>query len=249
MVTEGTPPQDERDEEDREIQERLALPLLIPLTVFLFAVLVIYGLSRIYLELDQWRYKDVHMATPLAIGIALLILLISSFMATRRTLPRALVPMVLLFAAAGLTGGSIWAAVHSDKPVESAAAKPSPTAASQTPGVVGGIEVTLVDPKFAVNVTPAETAAGSVTFNATNGGSIPHNLRVVKTGLAPGSLPVDSATFAVDEKQVEVVGKLTEFDPGTTQKLTVTLQAGSYVLFCNVPTHYQSGMHAAFTVK
>lgn len=247
-MAEGTPPQDERYEEDREIQERLVLPLLIPATVFLFGVLVIYGLSRIYLELNEWHYKDVRMATPLAIGVALTILLVSAFMASRRTVARGLIPIVMVLAAAALTSGAIWAAVHPDPKAEVVAPTATPDG-NATPPPAGSVQIDLIDPSFALTVDPATAPAGAVTFNVTNQGSILHNLRVIKTDDTPDALPVDSTTFTVDETAVDVVAQLSEFDPGETQQLEAQLQTGAYVLICNVPTHYDSGMHAAFAVE
>jgi len=61
-------------EAERAVRERAVLPLLLPAGVFLFAVLVIYGLSRIYLELAHWKVGDMDAATPLALGISALIL-------------------------------------------------------------------------------------------------------------------------------------------------------------------------------
>ena len=36
--------------------------------------------------------------------------------------------------------------------------------------------------------------------------------------------------------------------PAPRQSLDVSLKAGSYVIICNLPGHYASGMHTAFTV-
>ncbi|MEE9286213.1 MAG: hypothetical protein V3V35_10870, partial [Dehalococcoidia bacterium] len=60
-----------------EASERLALPMLIPLGILAFALLVIYGLSRIYLELDN------DVATGLAAGIALGILATAWYLASK----------------------------------------------------------------------------------------------------------------------------------------------------------------------
>ena len=230
-------------DEDREAHTRLALPLLVPAMVFLFAVLVIYGLSRIYLELDTYHVGDVSMATPLAIGVALGILLTAAYFASQPRVSRGQVAFVVVLSVALLTGGSIWAAVHN----EPTAAVEGPT---PTPGgtvTAGGIGVTLGD----FNVTPAQASApaGSVTFNVSNIGGVIHNFRVIKTELDPAALPVSQDDFAVDETAVDVVGELTEMDIGITNDLTVDLEAGAYVLICNVPGHYQSGMHTAFTVE
>ncbi|OGO51257.1 MAG: hypothetical protein A2148_09450, partial [Chloroflexi bacterium RBG_16_68_14] len=109
--------------------------------------------------------------------------------------------------------------------------------------------IELVDPEWALNADPASVAAGPVTFSVSNHGSVVHNFRVIRTDLAPDALPLDDSSFQVDEAQVEVVGSLSEFPAGETQQLSVELASDSYVLICNVPTHYQAGMSTAFTVE
>jgi uncharacterized cupredoxin-like copper-binding protein len=52
----------------------------------------------------------------------------------------------------------------------------------------------------------------------------------------------------VPEESLEVVDEQEEIAPGTAPTLTTRLEAGSYILLCNLPTHYQQGMHAGFTV-
>lgn len=123
----------------------------------------------------------------------------------------------------------------------------APTTATPAPAVAAplGVAVTLKD--FAVVATPASLAAGKVTFAVQNAGVSPHEFVVVKSDLAPDSLPqVNQKT--VDEKQVQVVGKIDPFDGGSKRELAVDLQPGRYVLLCNVPSHYISGMYTAFTV-
>ena len=232
----------------RESHERFWLPLVVPAAIILFAILVVYGLSRIYLELGTWHYKDVGMATPLAIGIALTILFVSAFLAAR-PVPAAAIATLALLAASGLTGGAIWAAVHPDT---APAAVIAPTATGQpsgTPAGPGGVSVTLDDdPAFAIAADPASAPAGSVTFNVENVGTVTHNFNLVKTDLAPDKLPVDSSTFRVDETGLDIITKLADFPAGEKHTATADLQPGSYVIFCNIPAHYTSGMHTAFTV-
>jgi uncharacterized cupredoxin-like copper-binding protein len=52
----------------------------------------------------------------------------------------------------------------------------------------------------------------------------------------------------VEEDKVDGIDEAEDIAPGTTATLTTDLKAGSYVIICNLPTHYESGMHAAFTV-
>jgi uncharacterized cupredoxin-like copper-binding protein len=44
------------------------------------------------------------------------------------------------------------------------------------------------------------------------------------------------------------VGETGDMQPGTTKTLTIDLAPGHYVFLCNLPGHYQSGMHVDVTV-
>ncbi len=127
--------------------------------------------------------------------------------------------------------------------------EPGPTEpADEPPATETSVDVSLSE--FAVEPSVESVPAGTVTFNVSSDGAIFHNFRVIKTDLAPDALPVDDATFMADEAQVDVVGRgADQLDPGDTEEVTVDLEAGSYVLICNVPTHYGVGMTVAFTAE
>ncbi len=229
------------DDEQKRVHERLWLPILIPVVIFLFAVLVIYGLSRIYLELNRVSVGDVTMATPLAIGVALAILGIAAYLASRPSVP------VWQYAAIGglamvmLAGGSIAATLIEDEEHE-----PQVNGGTATPPPTGGIQVELAE--FKVTVSPETAPPGPTTFDVINAGAIIHNLRVIKSDLAPDALPVTNNM--VDESQVDVVASSdSDLDAGTSVTVDAPLDPGSYVLICNIPTHYDAGMHAAFTAQ
>jgi uncharacterized cupredoxin-like copper-binding protein len=102
------------------------------------------------------------------------------------------------------------------------------------------------------NIIPnvSSVAAGDVEFVATNTGAIEHELVVLKTELAADALPV--AGGRVDEHGgagIEAIGEIESFAAGATERATLALTAGSYVLICNIAGHYQSGMHVGFTVS
>ena len=109
------------------------------------------------------------------------------------------------------------------------------------------IDVSLTE--FAVGLSANTAAAGTVTFNLSSDGAMAHNFRVVKTDLDPDALAVDEDTFMVNEADVDVVASSANLDVGDTEELTVDLEPGSYVLICNIPTHYDAGMTTAFTVE
>lgn len=96
----------------------------------------------------------------------------------------------------------------------------------------------------------SSVAAGDIEFVATNTGAVEHELVILKTDLAADALPV--ADGRVDEHGgagIEAIGEIESFAAGTTERATLALTAGSYVLICNIAAHYEAGMYAAFTVS
>lgn len=147
-------------------------------------------------------------------------------------------PVALALLAAGCGGGA--------SPAPATSAPSTPTSA---PSAAAGT-VTAEVSQFKIELGATTAPAGSVTFDVTNKGTIDHEFVVLKTDLAADQLPLSSDGKEVDEEGegVAVVDEIAEFAPGTTESLTVDLPAGHYVVICNVPTHYTSGMHAEFTI-
>ena len=52
----------------------------------------------------------------------------------------------------------------------------------------------------------------------------------------------------IPEDQIDLIDEVEDIPPGTDTSLDVNLDAGAYVLVCNLPAHYEQGMFAAFTV-
>lgn len=117
-------------------------------------------------------------------------------------------------------------------------------ASSATKAGASAVTVRTQLMEWMVMPSRSRVPAGKVTFVATNGGKVAHNLVVLRTNLAPSKLPM-AGTKA---KEVGLVGKTPVFGPNQTRKLTLTLKAGRYLLICNVPAHYMSGMRVAFRV-
>ena len=109
------------------------------------------------------------------------------------------------------------------------------------------VAVTLGE--FSVTPSPAGAAAGPVTFQVTNSGALEHEFVVLgPTELAPDQLPSADGGLTVDEAAVGVAAELEGIPAGSGATLDTPLSSGSYVLICNIETHWQSGMRAAFTV-
>lgn len=111
---------------------------------------------------------------------------------------------------------------------------------------MGGIATTLND--FAITPAATSASAGEITFDVKNDGPSDHEMVIIKTDLAADELPTDS-TGAVIEDEVEAIDEVEDVAPGSSVSLSVNLEAGSYVLVCNLPGHYAAGMSAAFTVN
>ena len=123
----------------------------------------------------------------------------------------------------------------------------------------GGTTVDVTVQEFAVLPAQDSAPAGDVTFNVTNTGpEDTHEFVVFKTDLEPDALPT-APDGSVDEEGegVELIDEIEDIAVGDTPTLTVSLDAGSYVLICNIVedegdetiVHYQQGMRTGFTVE
>lgn len=122
------------------------------------------------------------------------------------------------------------------------AAQPS-NAAAQPPNAVS-LNVRLDEWHVVAGAT--RVPAGTLTIVATNVGEVAHDLVIVRTEAAPSELPV--AGDRVDETAITLAGRFQEFKSGDKEK-HFQLEAGHYLLICNLPKHYQRGMVTELTVN
>jgi uncharacterized cupredoxin-like copper-binding protein len=113
-----------------------------------------------------------------------------------------------------------------------------------TGSATGDVAVTMKD--FSITTSVASFPAGDIAFGIQNDGPSAHEFVILRTDDAPDALPVENGE--IPEDQVDLVDEAEDIAPGTDTSLSANLTAGSYVLVCNLPSHYQAGMHAAFTV-
>ncbi len=91
--------------------------------------------------------------------------------------------------------------------------------------------------------------AGTVSFDVTNWSrSLVHEMVVIAVDSPDAELPYDYSKQEVVEDQVKVLGETGELQPNASKTLTLDLPVGNYLLICNVPGHYGSGMQMAFSV-
>ena len=119
-----------------------------------------------------------------------------------------------------------------------------------SPGAATGTPVGATEKDFAIALDTDSTSAGSVSFNVTNDGPSTQEFVVFATDLAPDALPLGS-DGNVDEEGTGVthIDEIEDIGSGCQASLTVDLDAGNYVVICNLPGHYKAGMHAPITVK
>jgi uncharacterized cupredoxin-like copper-binding protein len=120
----------------------------------------------------------------------------------------------------------------------------------------GAKEVKVSLKEWSVAPEVAQVKPGKVRFVVANDGTEPHELVIIRSDLSPGALPVVEGK--VDEEKVDIVDEIEPFAAGTTERKTVELKAGKYLLICNivekppgeaVESHYEKGMRTAFLVS
>lgn len=166
-----------------EARQRVTLPLLIPVGVLAFALLVIYGLSRVYLEIRG------DGATALAAGISLGVLAVAFYFANNPRAPGWQIAGVFVVASAVLAGGAIWAvSEEDDTAAEEPAASATPAGGSPSaspsgePAPGGTLQVSMGDNFFELdgekNPAIPVGAGDTLTIDLTNDGASIHNMRI-----------------------------------------------------------------------
>lgn len=165
-----------------------------------------------------------------------------------------------LLAATACGGGSDDTTSESTPTTAPASAEPEteePAVTASSNDDVASVIVVLTDGDLTVD--PTSTGAGSVEFVAKNVGGDLHDLVIVK-GDDPAALPVNEngAVIEDDLPEGDLIGKIAVVEAGTEESASFDLDAGSYVVFCNieVPTavpplpisHFEDGMVSTFTV-
>jgi caa(3)-type oxidase subunit IV len=125
-------------------------------------------------------------------------------------------------------------------------AKPSnaePEGLSATGQVIDVKEVS-----FQIRMSQNNAQTGPVTFHIINGADdMLHEFIIIKTDAPAGDLPTDMMG-RVDEDAVTIVTAAEDIPPSNSRNITVNLDAGHYVMICNLPGHYLQGMRVDLTV-
>jgi plastocyanin len=92
-----------------------------------------------------------------------------------------------------------------------------------TTATLSGHQVVATETEYRIQLSTMNLQPGRTTFVAMNKGHVAHSLEIDGPG--------------VSDKRI-----LGTIDPGSSKQLTVTLQKGSYEIYCPVDGHKQLGM-------
>jgi plastocyanin len=104
-----------------------------------------------------------------------------------------------------------------------------PTASPTVPASEVGTRVTVEEKEYEIGLSTGTFSPGTYTFEIVNLGRVAHNLHITGPGI------VDAASDNMASRH------------STT--LTVTLEAGEYILFCASGEHRTEGMETFITVE
>jgi uncharacterized cupredoxin-like copper-binding protein len=103
--------------------------------------------------------------------------------------------------------------------------------------------------EFTITLDPAATGAGPIVFNVSNDGEVEHEFEVFKTDAAPEDIPVADGHADMEAAGAEEIEEVEDIAPGATAELETDLEAGTYLIVCNLPAHFEQGMYTTFTVE
>ncbi len=159
-----------------------------------------------------------------------------------KTLPLPVAALVMALAAAGPchAAGSVVNVALWDKGAD------APMATNLGLGMGGDMSKATMG----ISATPATVKPGMVTFEVVNASKDQiHEMIVAKLANPKTPLPYLADQNVVDEDQAGDLGEVSELDPGKSGALRIEMKPGAYILYCNVPGHYVTGMWTTFTVK
>ncbi|HEX2129476.1 MAG TPA: cupredoxin domain-containing protein [Solirubrobacterales bacterium] len=147
-------------------------------------------------------------------------------------------PALLAVAVAALVAAFALAACGDDDDDDTGAASETTSAETTTQadepsggsqGAAGGGEtIAISETDYELDPAEVRAPAGEITFELTNDGQAPHNLEVEGNGVEEVSETMDA-------------GQRTDF--------TVSLDPGTYTIYCAIDGHRQLGMEGELTVE
>lgn len=219
----------ESGEAPTRFYDRLALALFVPLGVLAFALVSIYGLSRIYLSLPAVG------ASIMAIVVAIVVMGLSFYFTSNPRIPRWQWLAVAVLGVGALGIGGTFAAVYDEENKEvhhPPTAEPSPGGAEETPAPSGAPVIAMSDNEF--DKTELTIPAGVETIiQLTNVGTAIHNVNVAVGGSFADGTCKKGAPGCSDPANIR---------GGQSGTLTLNLPAGTYDYRCDFHVDEMKGV-------
>lgn len=112
-----------------------------------------------------------------------------------------------------------------------------------------GMHGMMQDATMGITVDKASVPAGKITFEVKNASADTEHEMIVAPVSGPDTpLAYNEAESRVDEDAAGSLGEVEELEPGESGSLSLTLTPGTYILYCNIASHYQAGMWTILTV-
>ena len=90
--------------------------------------------------------------------------------------------------------------------------------------------IKVIAREFAYEPKEFTARSGEIVFNVENAGAIEHN-------------------FLIDDAAKKTLAKVAVISSGETERVRVTLRAGVYAIYCDLPGHREAGMAAPLRVR
>lgn len=102
---------------------------------------------------------------------------------------------------------------------------------------------------MSLKISPSSVPPGAVEFTVKNeSGNTKHEFLFAKRSKPGDALPYDTKAQQVQEDGIKTLQGIEDLPPHETVTAQFTLDKGRYVVFCNEPGHYRSGMRTEFVV-
>ena len=105
------------------------------------------------------------------------------------------------------------------------------------------------DGPYAITSTDSISAGDDIEIRVKNNAALIHNLRILRTDLAADSLPTNDQAMVDEDSVGEILYASEDLQNGAEGTGEIALSPGSYVLFCNIPGHYQLRMYKTINVE
>ena len=130
----------------------------------------------------------------------------------------------------------------------------APAHAAAQPSIV---HVDLMDPStdpsvrsMVIKADRQSVKSGQVVFEVSNNSkNLVHEMIVVSVPRLDAALPYDRKENRVIESAIKDLGEASDLPPGQKKTLRLELKPGNYILMCNQPDHFMSGMRTSLVVE